>query len=78
MANEQNLIPCGHKFTQEEAKKGSQNSAVSRRRKRNLKAAAEYYLSLSPKDNDTWNGLSIDGVDPEDIDNQMAIIAGMS
>lgn len=78
MANEQNLIPCGHKFTQEEAKRGAQNSAVSRRRKRSLKAAAEYYLSLSPTDNNVWNGLSIDGVDPEDIDNQMAIVAGMS
>ena len=78
MANEQNLIAGGYKLSVEEQSKGGKASGVSRRRKRNLKAAAEYYLSLSPKDNDTWNGLSIDGVDPEDIDNQMAIIAGMS
>ena len=77
MANEQNLIAGGYKLSVEEQSKGGKASGVSRRRKRNLKAAAEYYLSLSPKDNDTWNGLSIDGVDPEDIDNQMAIIAGM-
>lgn len=78
MANEQNLRPCEYKFSQEEAKKGGVASGVARRRKRSLKAAAEYYLSLSPTDNNVWNGLSIDGVEPEDIDNQMAIVAGMS
>lgn len=78
MANEQNLRPCEYQFTQEEAKRGGVASGVARRRKRSLKAAAEYYLSLSPKDNEIWNGLSVDGVDPEDIDNQMAIVAGMT
>ena len=78
MANEQNLKPCEYKFSQEEAKRGGVASGVARRRKRSLKAAAEYYLSLSPKDNEIWNGLSVDGVDPEDIDNQMAIVAGMT
>ena len=34
MANEQNLRPCEHKFTQEEAKKGAQKSAEARRKKR--------------------------------------------
>lgn len=78
MANEQNLIAGGYKLSVEEQSKGGKASGVARRRKRSLKAAAEYYLSLSPTDNNVWNGLSIDGVEPEDIDNQMAIVAGMS
>lgn len=63
---------------QENGAKGGVASGISRRRKRNLKAAAEYYLSLSPTDTETWNKLSADGIDPEDIDNQMAIVAGMT
>lgn len=78
MANEQNLIAGGYKLSVEEQSKGGKASGVSRRRKRSLKAAAEYYLSMAPTDTDTWNQLSIDGVDPEDIDNQMAMVAGLS
>ena len=84
MANEQNLekgIATRFRAGEEQAKtaaEGGKASGVARRRKRSLKAAAEYYLSLSPKDTAVWNGLSIDGVDPEDIDNQMAIVAGLS
>lgn len=81
MANEQNLVPYRFQSgneARESGAKGGTASGVARRRKRSLKAAAEYYLSLSPTNNDVWNGLSIDGVDPEDIDNQMAIVAGMS
>lgn len=81
MANEQNLIPFGERTESEERKiqsDGGKASGVARRRKRSLKAAAEYYLSLSPTNTDVWNGLSVDGVEPDDIDNQMAIVAGMS
>lgn len=81
MANEQNLIPMDQRSKNEARELGKQGgtaSGVARRRKRSLKAAAEYYLSLSPKDTAVWNGLSVDGVDPEDIDNQMAIVAGLS
>lgn len=81
MANEQNLIPFSERSTSEAREcgaKGGVASGEARRRKRNLKAAAEYYLSLSPTDTKTWNSLSLDGVDPEDIDNQMAIVAGMT
>lgn len=81
MANEQNLIPFSERSESEAREygtKGGVASGESRRRKRNLKAAAEYYLSLSPTDTKTWNSLSLDGVDPEDIDNQMAIVAGMT
>ena len=84
MANEKNLengIATRFRAGEEQARtasEGGRASGVARRRKRSLKAAAEYYLSLSPKNNEVWNGLSVDGVDPEDIDNQMAIVAGMS
>ena len=44
MANEQNLRPCEHKFTQEEAKKGAQKSAEARRKKRDLKLAMQLLL----------------------------------
>ena len=36
------------------------------------------YLSLPVSDKRAWNKLAKDGVDPEDVDNQMAIIAGLS
>jgi hypothetical protein len=42
--NEQNLRPCEHKFTQEEAKKGAQKSAEARRKKRDLRLALEMLL----------------------------------
>ena len=44
MANEQNLKPCEHKFTQEEAKKGAKNSAKSRRDKKMLKDCLEILM----------------------------------
>ena len=78
MANEQNLRPCEYKFTREEAKKGGIASGVARRRKRSLKESADLFLSLPVSDKKEWNKISIKGVDPEDIDNQMAIIVGLS
>lgn len=78
MANEQNLKPCEYKFTQEEAKRGGVASGVARRRKKSLKEAADLFLSLPVADTKEWNKISKKGVDPEDIDNQMAIIVGLS
>lgn len=63
---------------QESGRKGGVNSGASRRRKRSLKQAADLYLSKPVTDTETWNKLSIDGVDPEDIDQQMAMIAGLT
>lgn len=51
---------------------------MSRRRKKNLREAAELYLSLPVADKRTWNRLAREGVEPEDVDNQMAIIAGLA
>lgn len=49
MANEQNLRPCEHKFTLEEAKKGAQKSAEARRKKRDLRQALEILLETDIK-----------------------------
>lgn len=81
MPNEQNLIPMDQR-SQSEARdfgqKGGVASGVSRRRKRSLKEAADLFLSLPVADQREWNKIAKSGVDPEDIDNQMAIIIGLT
>jgi hypothetical protein len=81
VANEQNLIPLNER-NKEDAKKiqqmGGQARVAARRRKRSMKEAAEYYLSLAVTDTKVINKLQKDGVDPDDIDNQMAIIVGLA
>lgn len=82
MPNEQNLIPFTSEQSREEAerngRKGGIESGKARRRKRSLKEAADLYLSLEPTDTRVWNAMSLAGIDPEDIDNQMAVVVGMS
>lgn len=82
MANEQNLVPFTSEQSREEAekngRKGGIASGAARRRKRNLKEAADLYLSMPVTDVSTWNQLAVDGVEIEDIDNQMAMVAGLS
>lgn len=81
MPNEQNLIPYKIRSTSEARKKGSAGgiaSGVSRRRKRSLKEAADLYLSLPVTDQRKWNAIARREVDPEDIDNQMAMIIGLA
>lgn len=84
MPNEQNIVPYQFDSSQsrEEAAKngaaGGRASGVSRRRKKSLREAAELYLSLPVSDKKAWNRLARDGVEPEDADNQMAIIAGLT
>ena len=81
MPNEQNLIPFDERTESEQREirsAGGQASGVSRRRKKSLIEAAELYLSLPVADKRTWNRLARDGVEPEDVDNQMAIIAGLA
>ena len=56
--NEQNLRPCEHKFTQEEAKKGAQKSAEARRKKRDLKLAIQTLLEADIKDKKTGETMS--------------------
>lgn len=81
MPNERNLIPMDQR-SQSEARElgreGGRASGESRRRKKSLREAAELYLSLPVSDKRKWNKLSEEGVPPEDVDNQMAIIAGLT
>ena len=81
MPNEKNLIPMDRR-SQSEARElgreGGKASGAARRRKRSLKEAADIYLSLPVSDRRTWNKIARNGVDPEDIDNQMAMIIGLT
>ena len=81
MANEQNLIPMDQRSESEARELGREGgiaSGAARRRKKSLKEAADLYLSLPVKDLRTWNKIARSGVDPEDIDNQMAMIIGLT
>ena len=81
MPNEKNLIPNDQRTPEERrenAQKAGIASGVSRRRKRSLKEAADLYLSLPVKDKRTLNKIVKKGVDPADIDNQMAMIIGLT
>lgn len=50
MANEQNLRPSEHKFTQEEAKKGGINSGKARREKKTIQKILADLLDSEIKD----------------------------
>lgn len=79
MPNERNLIPVrSTEEARERGRNGGRASGEARRRKKSLREAAELYLSLPVSDKRAWNKLAKDGVAPEDVDNQMAIIAGLS
>ena len=81
MPNETNIKPNSERTPKERreiAAAGGRASGVSRRRKKSLREAAELYLSLPVSNKRTWNKLERDGVEPEDADNQMAIIAGLT
>lgn len=81
MPNEQNLVPLNQRTKSEQRKiqsAGGVSSGVSRRRKRSLKECADLYLSLPPANKRLWNKISWQGVEPEEIDNQMAMIIGLT
>lgn len=81
MANEQNLIPMDQRSESEARELGREGgiaSGAARRRKKSLKEAADLYLSLPVTDRRTWNKIARHGVDPDDIDNQMAMIIGLT
>lgn len=81
MPNEENLIPMDQRSKSEArelGKKGGIASGASRRRKRSLKEAADLYLALPVADRRRYNKLARRYLDSEDIDNQMAMIAGLT
>ena len=80
MLNEQNLIPMDRRSKEEAralGREGGRASGVSRRRKRALKEAADMYLAMPVKDKRSLNKLLRAGVDEDDADNQMLVIAGL-
>lgn len=81
MSGEKNLIPFDQRTEEEQRairSAGGRASGVSRRRKRSLKEAADLYLSLPVADKRRLNKIARMGVDPENTDNQMAIIIGLA
>ena len=81
MSGEQNLIPFDQR-TEAEQKAirtaGGIASGAARRRKRSLRQAADLYLSLPVSDKRLYNRLARKYIAPEDIDNQMAVIVGLT
>lgn len=76
-----NLVPMDQRSEDEARSLGQQGgiaSGVARRRKRSMKEAADYYLSLPETDRRRVNALLRDEVDPEDVDNQMSVVMGMA
>lgn len=81
MPNEKNLIPMDQRSKEEArelGRKGGQASGASRRRKRSLKEAADLFLSLPVTDRKTFNRMTKAGIDPSDVDYQMAMLVGLT
>lgn len=81
MPNEENIVPYQFQSGNEAREAGAvggKASGAARRRKRSLKEAADIYLSLPVSDKRRWNAIARKGVDPEDVDNQMAMIIGLT
>lgn len=81
MPGEENLIPMDQRSEDEVRElgaKGGRASGAARRRKRSLREAADLYLSLPVSDQRRWNKIARRGVEPGDVDNQMAMIIGLT
>lgn len=81
VSNEKNLIPFNERTESEQreiAQKGGIASGAARRRKRSMRQAADYYLSLPETDHRRVNAMLRDQIDPEDVDNQMSVVMGIA
>ena len=81
MSNEKNLIPFNERTESEQreiAQKGGIAAGAARRRKRSMREAADYYLSLPETDRRRVNAMLRDSIEPEDIDNQMSVVMGIA
>lgn len=81
MANEKNLIPNSERTPselREMCSNGGKASGAARRRKKSLREAADLYLSLPFRDGRKLRAMVSDGLDPNEIDNQMAVIVGLA
>lgn len=78
MANEQNLIPGGHKLSKEEASKGGIASGISRRAKKTRRELALAIANSQIKNNDIARMVQKNtGLDAEDITGDAAVINGL-
>lgn len=81
MANEQNLIPFDERTESERreiCRKGGIASGAARRRKKSMREAADLFLSLPVTDKRIRRRFSHLAIEAEDMDNQMAIIVGLT
>ena len=75
MSNEKNLIPFNERTESEQreiAQKGGIASGAARRRKRSMRQAADYYLSLPETDRRRVNAMLRDQIDP------MSVVMGIA
>lgn len=80
MANDENLIPFQDRTPSEHreiAVAGGKASGESRRARKAMREQAELLLSLPLKDAKLSKQLEALGIDPDNIDNQMAMIIAM-
>lgn len=78
MAGEDNLIPLDRRAKDEQREiqsMGGVASGIARRRRKALREAADTYLSLPVADRRKLAQLARAGVDPDDADIQMLVIA---
>lgn len=78
MPNEENLKPIQSTEEARERCRVGIAFGAARRRTRSLKEAADLYLSLPVSDRRRWNKVVRRGIDAEDVDNQMAMIIGLT
>lgn len=79
MANEKNLVPFDERTESEQreiASAGGKASGKARRRKKSMKQKMQLLLSLPPADTDRTE-LTIMGVDPDDMDNEMVLVKAL-
>ncbi len=78
--NDKNLVPFDKRTESEQREmrsQGGKKSGEVRRKKAAMKTVMKQLLSMPVLDTDTWNGLSEMGVDPEQMDNQTALLASV-
>lgn len=76
MAGQENLIPLNRRTEEEQRaiqRKGGKASGESRKRKRTIKEGLEILLSLPLKDEKARAKMEDMGINPDDIDNEMAM-----
>ena len=80
MANEKNLIPNSERSPselREMRKNGGKKSGETRRRKKAMRDAMKELLSMPVMNTKIYNATAMMGVEPENIDNQAAILCSL-